>query len=76
MPYFFSKIRKDITKFVVCCSCDLRFTVYTLASCSLPNHVKTFDRYSVIGFNKQNILIKVCLPVQECAPVAISGRRK
>ena len=22
---FFSKIKKDVAKFVVCCSCDLRF---------------------------------------------------
>ena len=27
MPYFFLKIRKDVAKFVVCCSCDWGFKV-------------------------------------------------
>ena len=25
VPYFFSKIRKDVAKFIICCSCDWRF---------------------------------------------------
>ena len=55
---FGSKIRKDITKFVVCCSCDWRFK----GSCTLDTLQTIWTRIfrsSLIGFIVFTFVVKV-----------------
>ena len=51
---FFSKIRKDVRNFFICCSCDWRFKGLSKATSSLSSSGVTLDDKKIYDYIIQN----------------------